>query len=193
MLRKMVKASVVLIIASLGVIAYPSDNDNGKAAASYSQKKASQIDNGAAAAAEKFINKYLASKDFDKWLKNAPVTSRFRNEIKERSHVLSMSELLLGERIKMEDLSVKDKKLLKKYGGVEYDPILGLIILDLRKEESEFKVKSFDSKTGIIVLKDKWEKEFLTGAGNKEHQGGQEITLKMLKVKGKWLVDGIIW
>lgn len=39
MLRKMVKASVVLIIASLGIIAYSSDNDNGKAAASYSQKK----------------------------------------------------------------------------------------------------------------------------------------------------------
>ena len=188
MLRKIVKVSIVLIIASLGVIAYSSDSDK---TISYSQKEVTQIDNEAANIAEKFINEYLISNDFDKWLKNAPVTSGFKNEIKERSRVLKISELLLGQKIKMEDLSVKDKQLLKKYEGVEYDAILGAIILDIR-EKSEFKVKSFDNKTGIIVLKDKWEEEFLTGTGNKGHQGGQEITLKMLKVKGKWLVDGIM-
>ena len=188
MLRKIVKVSIVLIIASLGVIAYSSDSDK---TISYSQKEVTQIDNEAANIAEKFINEYLISNDFDKWLKNAPVTSGFRNEIKERSRVLNISELLLGQKIKMEDLSVKDKQLLKKYGGAEYDPILGAIILDIR-EKSEFKVKSFDNKTGIIVLKDKWEEEFLTLSGDKGHQDGQEITLKMLKVKGKWLVDGIM-
>lgn len=112
MLRKIVKVSIVLIIiASLGVIAYSSDSDK---AISYSQEEVTQIDNEAANIAEKFINEYLISNDFDKWLKNAPVTSRFRNEIKERSRVLNISELLLGQIIKMENLSLKDKQLLKK-------------------------------------------------------------------------------
>ena len=58
MLRKIVKVSIVLIIASLGVIAYSSDSDK---TISYSQKEVTQIDNEAANIAEKFINEYLIS------------------------------------------------------------------------------------------------------------------------------------
>ena len=49
-------------------------------------------------------------------------------------------------------------------------------------------MKKYDSKTKTVYLKDKYEEEFVVN-GTKNYQGGTEITLKLVKQNGKWLID----
>ncbi len=145
--------------------------------------------------AEKFIKEYLdldnTRGDFDKWFSTAPITSKFRTELKERYRALKLSEKILNGETSEKKLNAKDNALLKKYRGIEYDPLLGSIIIDIR-DESVFVLKGIDEKGNIFTLKDKWEEHFTSPSGEKVHQGGQEIKLKMINQNGKWLVDGIV-
>ena len=64
---------------------------------------------------------------------------------------------------------------------------MGLGIEDLA-QESEFLLKEYDPKSKTVYLKDKYEEEFVID-GRKNYQGGTEITLKLVKQNGKWLID----
>ena len=46
----------------------------------------------------------------------------------------------------------------------------------------------YNPKSKIVRLKDKYEEEFVID-GRKNYQGGTEITLKLVKQNGKWLID----
>ena len=86
-------------------------------------------------------------------------------------------------------LSPADEKFLKENDDInyEYDALLGAGIIDIR-EESGFQLKKYDSKSKTVYLKDKYEEDFVVD-GRKGHQGGTEITLKLVKQNGKWLID----
>ena len=81
------------------------------------------------------------------------------------------------------------EKFLKENDDIhyEYDALLGAGIIDIR-EESGFQLKKYDSKSKTVYLKDKYEEDFVVD-GRKGHQGGTEITLKLVKQNGKWLID----
>ena len=86
-------------------------------------------------------------------------------------------------------LSPADEKFLKENDDIDYDydALLGSGIIDIR-EESGFQLKKYDSKSKTVYLEDKYEEDFVVD-GRKGHQGGTEITLKLVKQNGKWLID----
>ena len=86
-------------------------------------------------------------------------------------------------------LTPDEKKFLKENDDItyDYDALLAAGIMDIR-EESEFQLKKYDSKSKTVYLKDKYEEDFVVD-GRKGHQGGTEITLKLVKQNGKWLID----
>ena len=90
----------------------------------------------------------------------------YRNQEK----AIKMSEQILdGKKI-----SKADQEFARKY-SVDYAPIFGAVILDL-DENSVFAVKSYNQKTGIVTLKDE--------------KTGIELPVKVIKVKGQWLIEG---
>ena len=86
-------------------------------------------------------------------------------------------------------LTPDEKKFLKENDDItyDYDALLAAGIMDIR-EESEFQLKKYDSKSKTVYLKDKYEEDFVVDC-RKGHQGGTEITLKLVKQNGKWLID----
>ena len=81
-----------------------------------------------------------------------------------------MSEQILdGKKI-----SKADQEFVRKY-SVDYIPIFGATIFYL-DEYSVFGMESYDQKTGIVTLKDE--------------KTGIELPVKVIKVKGQWLIEG---
>ena len=180
----------ILIVASLGIAANASKTNKVQKAVKESNQantKLSSEDKEAINTAINFMNEYIQIRDpdeLDKWLAKAPITEKFRKEYRRREKYIELSQKSLEGK-----LSPADEKFLKENDDIhyEYDALLGAGIIDIR-EESGFQLKKYDSKSKTVYLKDKYEEDFVVD-GRKGHQGGTEITLKLVKQNGKWLID----
>ena len=180
----------MLIAASLGIAANTSKTNKVQKTVKESNQantKLSSEDKEAINTAINFMNEYIEIRDpdeLDKWLAKAPITEKFRKEYRRREKHIELSQKALEGK-----LSPADEKFLKENDDIhyEYDALLGAGIIDIR-EESGFQLKKYDSKSKTVYLKDKYEEEFIVN-GTKNYQGGTEITLKLVKQNGKWLID----
>ena len=182
----------MLIIASLGIAATTNESKQIKFHKTFKEsnqvnKNLSNEDKEIINIAINFANEYIKLKnpdEFDKWFAKAPITEKFRKEFQRRE-----KHIELGEKALEGKLSPADEKFLKENDDIhyEYDALLGAGIIDIR-EESGFQLKKYDSKSKTVYLKDKYEEDFVVD-GRKGHQGGTEITLKLVKQNGKWLID----
>ena len=180
----------MLIAASLGIAANTSKTNKVQKTVKESNQantKLSSEDKEAINTAINFMNEYIEIRDpdeLDKWLAKAPITEKFRKEYRRREKHIELSEKALEGK-----LTPADEKFLKENDDIDYDydPLLGSGIMDIR-EESGFQLKKYDSKSKTVYLKDKYEEEFIVN-GTKNYQGGTEITLKLVKQNGKWLID----
>ncbi|BBM40602.1 hypothetical protein JCM16776_0822 [Leptotrichia shahii] len=180
----------MLIAASLGIAANTSKTNKVQKTVKESNQvntKLNSEDKEAVNTAINFMNEYIEIRDpdeLDKWLAKAPITEKFRKEYRRREKYIELSEKALEGK-----LSPADEKFLKENDDInyDYDALLGSGIMDIR-EESGFQLKKYDSKSKTVYLKDKYEEEFVVN-GTKNYQGGTEITLKLVKQNGKWLID----
>lgn len=180
----------MLIAASLGIAANTSKTNKVQKTVKESNQantKLSSEDKEAVNTAINFMNEYIEIRDpdeLDKWLAKAPITEKFRKEYRRREKHIELSEKALEGK-----LTPADEKFLKENDDInyDYDALLGSRIMDIR-EESGFQLKKYDSKSKTVYLKDKYEEEFVVN-GTKNYQGGTEITLKLVKQNGKWLID----
>ena len=180
----------MLIAASLGIAANTSKTNKVQKTVKESNQantKLSSEDKEAVNTAINFMNEYIEIRDpdeLDKWLAKAPITEKFRKEYRRREKYIELSQKSLEGK-----LSPADEKFLKENDDInyDYDALIGSGIIDIR-EESEFQLKKYDSKSKTVYLKDKYEEEFVVN-GTKNYQGGTEITLKLVKQNGKWLID----
>ena len=180
----------ILIVASLGIAANASKTNKVQKAVKESNQantKLSSEDKEAINTAVNFMNEYIQIEnpdEFDKWFAKAPITEKFRKEFQRRE-----KHIELGQKALEGKLTPADEKFLKENDDIDYDydPLLGSGIMDIR-EESGFQLKKYDSKSKTVYLKDKYEEDFVVD-GRKGHQGGTEITLKLVKQNGKWLID----
>ena len=180
----------MLIAASLGIAANTSKTNKVQKTVKESNQantKLSSEDKEAINTAINFMNEYIEIRDpdeLDKWLAKAPITEKFRKEYRRREKYIELSEKALEGK-----LTPADEKFLKENDDIhyDYDALLGSGIIDIR-EESGFQLKKYDSKSKTVYLKDKYEEDFVVD-GRKGHQGGTEITLKLVKQNGKWLID----
>ena len=182
----------MLIVASLGMSVTRNKSKVGKVQKTVKESnqantKLSSEDKEAINTAVNFMNEYIRIEnpdEFDKWFAKAPITEKFRKEFQRRE-----KHIELGEKALEGKLTPADEKFLKENDDIDYDydPLLGSGIMDIR-EESGFQLKKYDSKSKTVYLKDKYEEEFVVN-GTKNYQGGTEITLKLVKQNGKWLID----
>ena len=182
----------MLIVASLGMAVTRNKSKVGKVQKTVKESnqantKLSSEDKEAINTAINFMNEYIEIRDpdeLDKWLAKAPITEKFRKEYLRRE-----KHIELGEKALEGKLTPADEKFLKENEDItyDYDPLLAAGIMDIR-EESEFQLKKYDSKSKTVYLKDKYEEDFVVD-GRKGHQGGTEIMLKLVKQNGKWLID----
>ena len=182
----------MLIVASLGMSVTRNKSKVGKVQKTVKESnqantKLSSEDKEAINTAVNFMNEYIRIEnpdEFDKWFAKAPITEKFRKEFQRRE-----KHIELGEKALEGKLTPADEKFLKENDDInyDYDALLGSGIMDIR-EESGFQLKKYDSKSKTVYLKDKYEEDFVVD-GRKGHQGGTEITLKLVKQNGKWLID----
>ena len=182
----------MLIVASLGMSVTRNKSKVGKVQKTVKESnqantKLSSEDKEAINTAVNFMNEYIRIEnpdEFDKWFAKAPITEKFRKEFQRRE-----KHIELGEKALEGKLTPADEKFLKENNDInyDYDALLGSGIMDIR-EESGFQLKKYDSKSKTVYLKDKYEEDFVVD-GRKGHQGGTEITLKLVKQNGKWLID----
>ena len=182
----------MLIVASLGMSVTRNKSKVGKLQKTFKESnqvnaKLSSEDKEAINTAVNFMNEYIRIEnpdEFDKWFAKAPITEKFRKEFQRRE-----KHIELGQKALEGKLTPADEKFLKENDDIDYDydPLLGSGIMDIR-EESGFQLKKYDSKSKTVYLKDKYEEDFVVD-GRKGHQGGTEITLKLVKQNGKWLID----
>ena len=182
----------MLIVASLGMSVTRNKSKVGKLQKTFKESnqvnaKLSSEDKEAINTAINFMNEYIEIRDpdeFDKWFAKAPITEKFRKEFQRREKYMELSQKALEGK-----LTPDEKKFLKENDDItyDYDALLAAGIMDIR-EESEFQLKKYDSKSKTVYLKDKYEEDFVVD-GRKGHQGGTEITLKLVKQNGKWLID----
>ena len=134
------------------------------------EKKA---ENTMEAVAMNFINLYVSLPEdinFERWFEAQPLTDNFKKAYKNQERAIEISEQILSGK----KVSKADEEFARKY-SVDYAPIFGAAILDL-DENSVFAVKSYNQKTGIVTLKDE--------------KTGIELPVKVVKVKGQWLIEG---
>ena len=182
----------MLIVASLGMSVTRNKSKVGKVQKTVKESnqantKLSSEDKEAVNTAINFMNEYIRIEnpdEFNKWFAKAPITEKFRKEYLRREKHIELSEKALEGK-----LTPADEKFLKENDDInyDYDALLGSGIMDIR-EESGFQLKKYDSKSKTVYLKDKYEEEFVVN-GTKNYQGGTEITLKLVKQNGKWLID----
>ena len=173
-MRKTFLLAGILSVLVLGIAAEKSGKaisqvTNGKEVVA-TEKKA---ENTAEAVAMNFINLYVSLPEdinFERWFEAQPLTDNFKKAYKNQERAIEISEQILSGK----KVSKADEEFARKY-SVDYAPIFGAAILDL-DENSVFAVKSYNQKTGIVTLKDE--------------KTGIELPVKVVKVKGKWLIEG---
>ena len=133
-----------------------------------------KVENDTEAVALNFINAYyfnlLEGIDDNNWFEAQPLTDNFKKVYKNQERAIEISEQILSGK----KVSKADRRFVEKY-SVDYSPIFGAAILDL-ETDSVFAVESYDKKTGIVTLKDE--------------KTGIELPVKVIKVKGQWLIEG---
>ena len=173
-MRKTFLLAGILSVLVLGIAAEKSGKainqvTNGKEVVA-TEKKA---ENTAEAVAMNFINLYVSLPEdinFERWFEAQPLTDNFKKVYKNQERAIEISEQILSGK----KVSKADEEFARKY-SVDYAPIFGAAILDL-DENSVFAVKSYNQKTGIVTLKDE--------------KTGIELPVKVIKVKGQWLIEG---
>lgn len=173
-MRKTFLLAGILSVLVLGIAAEKSDKaisqvTNGKEVVA-TEKKA---ENTAEAVTMNFINLYVSLPEdinFERWFEAQPLTDNFKKVYKNQERAIEISEQILSGK----KVSKADEEFARKY-SVDYAPIFGAAILDL-DENSVFAVKSYNQKTGIVTLKDE--------------KTGIELPVKVIKVKGQWLIEG---
>jgi len=173
-MRKTFLLAGILSVLVLGIAAEKSGKaisqvTNGKEVVA-TEKKA---ENTAEAVAMNFINLYVSLPEdinFERWFEAQPLTDNFKKVYKNQERAIEISEQILSGK----KVSKADEEFARKY-SVDYAPIFGAAILDL-DENSVFSVKSYNQKTGIVTLKDE--------------KTGIELPVKVIKVKGQWLIEG---
>jgi len=173
-MRKTFLLAGILSVLVLGIAAEKSGKaisqvTNGKEVVA-TEKKA---ENTAEAVAMNFINLYVSLPEdinFERWFEAQPLTDNFKKAYKNQERAIEISEQILSGK----KVSKADEEFARKY-SVDYAPIFGAAILDL-DENSVFSVKSYNQKTGIVTLKDE--------------KTGIELPVKVIKVKGQWLIEG---
>ena len=173
-MRKTFLLAGILSVLVLGIAAEKSGKAISQGATGKetvtTEKKA---ENTMEAIAMNFINLYVSLPEdinFERWFEAQPLTDNFKKAYKNQERAIEISEQILSGK----KVSKADEEFARKY-SVDYAPIFGAAILDL-DENSVFAVKSYNQKTGIVTLKDE--------------KTGIELPVKVVKVKGKWLIEG---
>ena len=173
-MRKTFLLAGILSVLVLGIAAEKSGKAISQGATGKetvtTEKKA---ENTMEAVAMNFINLYVSLPEdinFERWFEAQPLTDNFKKAYKNQERAIEISEQILSGK----KVSKADQEFSRKY-SVDYTPIFGARIFYL-DENSVFVVKSYNQKTGIVTLKDE--------------KTGIELPVKVVKVKGKWLIEG---
>lgn len=164
----------ILAVSVLGMAEAPVKTTSQGASGKETVMMVKKVENTPEAIALNFINAYyfnlLEGIDDSKWFEAQPLTDNFKKVYRNQERAIKISEQILdGKKI-----SKADQEFARKY-SVDYIPIFGATIFYL-DEYSVFGMESYDQKTGIVTLKDE--------------KTGIELPVKVVKVKGKWLIEG---
>ena len=164
----------ILAVSVLGMAETSVKTAGQRAAGKEAVIMVKKVENAPEAIALNFINAYyfnlLEGIDDSNWFEAQPLTDNFKKVYRNQEKAIKISEQILeGKKV-----SKADRRFVEKY-SVDYTPIFGAAILDL-ETDSVFAVKSYDQKTGIVTLKDE--------------KTGIELPVKVIKVKGQWLIEG---
>ena len=142
-------------------------------------------ENNGGTAAANFINEFVkldSNANVENWLKTQNVTDNFRKQYNNQIKAMDLSNAVLDGKKK---LTAQEEKFIQDY-DVDYGPVFGAaweylsegVIIDGKVINTpvNFEVKSFNEKTGDVVLRD--------------NARNIDFPVKVVKVNGKWLVDG---
>lgn len=172
-MKKIFLLAGILAVSVLGMAETSVKTAGQEAAGKETVTTEKKAENTMEAVAMNFINLYVSLPEdinFERWFEAQPLTDNFKKAYKNQERAIEISEQILSGK----KVSKADQEFARKY-SVDYVPIFGAAILDL-DENSVFAVKSYNQKTGIVTLKDE--------------KTGIELPVKVVKVKGKWLIEG---
>ena len=172
-MKKIFLLAGIVVVSVLGVSKISAKAASQGATGKETVTTEKKAENTAEAVALNFINLYVSLPEdinFERWFEAQPLTDNFKKVYKNQERAIEISEQILSGK----KVSKADEEFARKY-SVDYAPIFGAAILDL-DENSVFAVKSYNQKTGIVTLKD--EKTEI------------ELPVKVVNVKGKWLIEG---
>ena len=173
-MRKVLLVTAILVVSVLGMSATTSAGYVNKAAGKASVATGKISEKTAEATALNFINIYYSNLrnqiDDSKWFEAQPLTNNFKKIYKNQEKAIEISNRILeGKKV-----SKAERAFAEKY-SVDYTAIFGALVADLQ-DDSVFELESYNQKTGIVTLKDE--------------KTGIELPVKVVKVKGKWLIEG---
>ena len=164
----------LVFVISIGIIAKSGTvkKDEIKAISAKNQEEAAAVK-----VAENFVNGYITvtNDDFGNWYYNQPISKKFESEYDNMILFLDLQEAILSGEKEQGELTKDQKDLMKRY-DIEYDPVFGAGIMDMT--ESNFKVTSYNVKTGNMILRDINKKVDIN------------FPARVIKENGKWVVDG---
>ena len=172
-MKKIFLLAGIVVVSVLGVSKISAKAASQGATGKETVTTEKKAENTMEAVAMNFINLYVSLPEdinFERWFEAQPLTDNFKKVYKNQERAIEISEQILSGK----KVSKADEEFARKY-SVDYAPIFGAAILDL-DENSVFAVKSYNQKTGIVTLKDE--------------KTGIELPVKVVKVKGKWLIEG---
>ena len=172
-MKKIFLLAGILAVSVLGMAETSVKTAGQEAAGKETVTTEKKAENTMEAVAMNFINLYVSLPEdinFERWFEAQPLTDNFKKVYKNQERAIEISEQILSGK----KVSKADQEFSRKY-SVDYTPIFGARIFYL-DENSVFVVKSYDKKTGIVTLKD--EKTEI------------ELPVKVVNVKGKWLIEG---
>ena len=172
-MKKIFLLAGIVVVSVLGVSKISAKAASQGATGKETVTTEKKAENTMEAVAMNFINLYVSLPEdinFERWFEAQPLTDNFKKVYKNQERAREISEQILSGK----KVSKADEEFARKY-SVDYAPIFGAAILDL-DENSVFAVKSYNQKTGIVTLKDE--------------KTGIELPVKVIKVKGQWLIEG---
>ena len=172
-MKKIFLLAGIVVVSVLGVSKISAKAASQGATGKETVTTEKKAENTMEAVAMNFINLYVSLPEdinFERWFEAQPLTDNFKKVYKNQERAIEISEQILSGK----KVSKADQEFSRKY-SVDYTPIFGARIFYL-DENSVFAVKSYDKKTGIVTLKD--EKTEI------------ELPVKVVNVKGKWLIEG---
>ena len=172
-MKKIFLLAGIVVVSVLGVSKISAKAASQGATGKETVTTEKKAENTMEAVAMNFINLYVSLPEdinFERWFEAQPLTDNFKKVYKNQERAIEISEQILSGK----KVSKADEEFARKY-SVDYAPIFGAAILDL-DENSVFSMKSYNQKTGIVTLKDE--------------KTGIELPVKVIKVKGQWLIEG---